>query len=111
METTPTFKTWYQSLNDADRAKVAAALELLQEHGPQLPRPYADTLKGSRYPNMKELRIQSGGRPLRAFFAFDPERNGIVLCAGNKEGDEKRFYKTMILQADQEYTDYLASRK
>jgi hypothetical protein len=56
---------------------------------------------------MKELRVQSKGRPLRAFFAFDPQRSAILLCAGDKTGDEKRFYKEMIKLADAEYRKHL----
>ena len=80
---------------------------LLKEKGPHLSRPFADTVKGSEYSNMKELRIQSKGEPLRAFFAFEQERKGILLCAGNKVGDEKRFYKRMIPLADKEYRIHL----
>ena len=88
IKTTDTFA----SLDDTDRASVLAALLVPREKGPGLSRPYADTLRGSRYGSMKELRIQSRGDPIRAFFAFDPARTGIVLCAGNKVGSEKRFY-------------------
>ena len=56
---------------------------------------------------MKELRIQSKGKPLRAFFAFDPKRKAVLLCAGNKTGNEKRFYKLMIPLADKEYETHL----
>ena len=69
--------------------------------------PYADTVEGSAFTNMKELRVQSKGDPLRAFFVFDPKRKGVLLCAGNKIGDEKRFYKRMIPIADREYQNYL----
>lgn len=69
------------------------------------------TLKGSRYSNMKELRIQSKGDPLRAFFAFDPYRTGIMLCAGKKVGSERRFYDEMLLVADQEFTHWLNTLK
>lgn len=75
-----------------------------------LPRPHADTVNGSQYRNMKELRIQSQGRPLRAFFAFDPRRTGIVLCAGDKTGN-KRFYDDLIPVADREYAAHLESLK
>ena len=61
-----------------------------------------------KYPNMKELRIQHKGKPLRAFFAFDPLRQAIVLCAGDKSND-KQFYERMIKIADAEFTDYLQS--
>ena len=55
---------------------------------------------------MKELRVQHLGRPYRAFFAFDPKRQAIVLCAGDKTGD-KRFYEKMIPLADKEFSQHL----
>ena len=105
--TTDTFDEWFDLLNDTDRAKIIAGMLLLKEKGPNLSRPYADTVEGSNFSNMKELRIQSKGDPLRSFFAFDPKRRAILLCAGNKVGDEKRFYKRMIPLADKEYRAYL----
>ena len=110
IEQTRTFEEWYFSLDDADRENVLAALLMLRERGPMLPRPHADTVNGSQYRNMKELRIQSQGRPLRAFFAFDPRRTGIVLCAGDKAGN-KRFYDDLIPVADREYAAHLESLK
>nr|WP_237461926.1 type II toxin-antitoxin system RelE/ParE family toxin [Pluralibacter gergoviae] len=90
-----------------DQARVLAMLDLLEKEGPRLGRPYADTIKGSRFSNMKELRIQRRDEPLRIFYVFSPEREGILLCAGNKSGDDKRFYDIMIPLADEEYTEYL----
>ncbi|HHQ6627957.1 TPA: type II toxin-antitoxin system RelE/ParE family toxin [Serratia fonticola] len=107
IKTTDTFDEWFSRLDDTDRASVLASLMVLREKGPQLPRPYADTVKGSRYSNMKELRVQSRGIPIRAFFAFDPRHRGILLCAGNKAGNEKRFYEVMIPIADREFTQFL----
>jgi len=111
IETTDTFDQWFDQLDEADRANVLASLIVLRERGPSLPRPYADTVYGSMHSNMKELRIQSKGKPLRAFFAFDPRRYGIVLCAGNKALNEKRFYEVMIPVADQEFSAHLARLK
>ncbi|WP_274369118.1 type II toxin-antitoxin system RelE/ParE family toxin [Morganella morganii] len=109
--TTDKFAAWFAGQDDGDRAAILAAILaamlVLEKRGPGLPRPYADTVKGSRYTNMKELRIQSRGQPIRAFFAFDPERRGVLLCAGYKTGNEKRFYMQMIPQADREYTEWL----
>ncbi len=109
--TTDTFDKWFDGLNDSDRANIIAGMLLLQEIGPHLSRPYADTVNGSKYTNMKELRIQSNGDPLRAFFAFDPTRKGILLCAGNKVGNEKRFYKRMLPLADSEYETHLKNMR
>ena len=79
---------------------------MLERLGPQLRRPYADTIDGSRHSGMKELRTQAAGRPLRTFFAFDPRRSAILLIGGDKTGDD-RFYERMILLADRLYDSYL----
>ena len=107
IELTDTFQNWYENLDENQRADVLASIFLLREKGPQLSRPHADTLYNSSFSNMKELRIQSKGQPLRAFFAFDPNRVGLILCAGNKVGDEKQFYKKMIPIAEREYQRHL----
>ncbi|HEM6966043.1 TPA: type II toxin-antitoxin system RelE/ParE family toxin [Legionella pneumophila] len=107
IETTDTFDVWFDALDDIDKANVLASMIVLREKGPMLSRPYADTVKGSCHSNMKELRIQSKGDPIRAFFAFDPKRRGILLCAGNKTGNDKRFYEEMIPIADREFTVHL----
>lgn len=107
IKTTDTFDAWFSAQNDTDRASVLAALIVLEQRGPQLPRPWADTVNGSQYSNMKELRVQSRGEPIRAFFAFDPRRCAILLCAGNKVGREKRFYDEMIPLADHEFASHL----
>jgi hypothetical protein len=43
-----------------------AVAKLLNDYGPRLGRPYVDTLKGSRYANMKELRFDAGGGTWRS---------------------------------------------
>lgn len=100
------FSEWLMSLDDDAFDDVQAMIELLKEYGYNLARPYADTLNDSDLTNLKELRIQSNGRPLRAFFVFDPLRQAVVLCAGDKTGD-KRFYKKMIPLAKAIYQRYL----
>lgn len=94
-------------LDDTDRENVLAAILVLQEKGPMLSRPYGDSVYGSKQSNMKGLRVQSKGNPIRAFFAFDPTRTGIILCAGEKTGKEKRFYDEMIRVADDEFSAHL----
>ena len=54
---------------------------------------------------MRELRVQSGGRPIRIFYAFDPRRSAILLIGGDKTGDG-RFYERMIPIADKLYDVY-----
>ncbi|ECC9153858.1 type II toxin-antitoxin system RelE/ParE family toxin [Salmonella enterica subsp. salamae] len=108
VETTDVFDKWFAAQADVLKEDLLAAMIILSEQGPQLGRPYADTVNGSSFSNMKELRIQHHGNPIRAFFAFDPSRHGIVLCAGDKTVlNEKRFYRDMIKLADAEYRKHL----
>ena len=107
VEFTNEFETWWNTLDESEQETVAASVQLLRELGPSLPRPHADTLSGSRHPNMKELRSQHKGRPLRTFFAFVPHRTAILLIGGDKTGND-RFYEQMIPIADGLYDVYLA---
>lgn len=110
VEYTDEFERWWQNLTEPERIDLVAGVELLEQIGPQLTRPYSDTVKGSKHPNMKELRIQSQGRPLRTFYAFDPRRCAILLIGGDKTGDD-RFYEKMIPRADRLYDEYLVELK
>jgi hypothetical protein len=107
---TPRFDAWLQDQEVGLQEKILADLTNLETYGPKLSRPHADTVKGSKHNNMKELRVQYSGRPIRAFFAFDLKRRAIVLCAGDKSND-KRFYDTMIRTADDEFTAHLAVKE
>jgi hypothetical protein len=106
VEFTDEFEAWWRTLDEADQDAIDRGVLLLANHGPALGRPHVDTINGSRHSNMKELRSQSGGKPLRTFFAFDPRRTAILLIGGDKTGDA-RFYDRMIPIADKLYDDYL----
>jgi len=104
------FDAWFEEQEEALQEKILADLINLSTYGPTLSRPYADTVKGSRHKNMKELRIQYAGKPVRAFFAFDPVRRAVILCAGDKSND-KNFYPRMIRIADDAFTAHLNNMK
>ncbi|MCG8435715.1 MAG: type II toxin-antitoxin system RelE/ParE family toxin [Gammaproteobacteria bacterium] len=106
VEYTDEFAVWWESLTAIEQADVAGGVEALSKRGPHLGRPYVDSVVGSRHSNMKELRTQSSGNPLRTFFAFDPRRAAILLIGGDKTGD-KRFYDRMIPIADDLYDEHL----
>jgi hypothetical protein len=92
------------------RVELISSLEPLAKVGPSLGRPDVDTLKGSRYANMKELRFRADGGVWRVAFAFDPRRNAILRAAGDKSGvSEAMFYKRLIDRADKRYKDHLES--
>src|SRR5580704_5597091 len=80
--------------------EILAHGRLLEQFGPQLGRPRVDTLNGSRYSNMKELRFDAADGVWRVAFAFDPRRRAILLVAGDKSGgSQKRFYRELIRKA------------
>ena len=82
----------YENLPDEVQDELLAMTRLLQRFGPQLKRPHADTMNGSRHANMKELRFNAVDGVWRVAFAFDPHRKAVLLVAGDKSGaSEKRF--------------------
>ncbi len=100
------FLAFHSSVQD----ELLAVARPLATYGPQLGRPHADTLKGSKYADMKELRFEAADGEWRAAFAFDPDRKAILLVAGDKSGGgEKRFYKQLIMKADRRFGLHLAS--
>ena len=91
---------------------VIVAARLLEQFGPQLNRPHVDTLKGSAYSNMKELRITLPDGEWRVAFAFDPARKAILLTGGSKSGtSQSKFYERLIRIADRRYADHLSKLK
>lgn len=90
--------------------ELLAMLTPLRQYGPALGRPEVDTLKDSKHSNMKELRFKADGGVWRVAFAFDPERNAILLVAGDKSGgSEKTFHRRLIEKADRRYREHLDS--
>jgi hypothetical protein len=106
------FEAEFLALEQEVQDALFAAARLLVDYGPQLGRPYADTLKGSKHANMKELRFDAADGEWRAAFAFDPQRKAILLVAGDKSGgSQKRFYKQLIAKADRRFSAHLEKLK
>jgi hypothetical protein len=106
------FALEFAALAESLQDELLAHALLLKDFGPGLGRPTVDTLKGSRHANMKELRFAWAGEVWRVAFAFDPERQGILLVGGDKGGaDQRRFYKRLIAVADQRFSGHLETLK
>jgi len=102
------FDLEFQAIEEDTQDALLAAVNVLESYGPDLGRPFVDTLKGSKYPNMKELRFAAANGAWRVAFAFDPSRQAILLVAGDKAGvSQNRFYRSMIAKADQRYGAHL----
>ena len=106
VEYTNEFGEWWKSLSEGQQDDTTALVELLQERGAHLGHPHSSGIKGSKHDHMRELRIQSGGDPLRVFYAFDPRRSAILLIGGDKTGN-KRFYDEYVPVADQLYDEHI----
>lgn len=102
------FDPEFEALPEEVQDELLALADSLEKIGPQLGRPKVDTLKGSKYSNMKELRFEAADGVWRVAFAFDPRRNAILLVAGDKSGvGQRRFYKQLIKKADARFESHL----
>lgn len=102
------FRDEFGNFDDDVQIEIRALAKMLSLHGPSYGRPRVDTLKGSAFNNMKELRFENVGGTWRVAFVFDPLRQAVLLVAGNKRGvSQKRFYENLIRLADRRYRRYL----
>ena len=103
-------KEWLMSLDRGTYQSVFGAFELLALHGPALGRPLVDTVYGSQNRNMKELRPPSPGRSeIRILFAFDPQRQAVLLVGGDKRNEWRNWYDKNIPRADRLWEEHLIS--
>jgi hypothetical protein len=106
IEFTDEFGGWWDGLTEAEQDSIDTSVALLEELGPALTRPHADTIRDSEFPNMRELRVQHEGRPYRILYAFDPRRTGILLIGGDKTGND-HWYKEFVPKADAIFAQHL----
>ncbi|MCL2026453.1 MAG: type II toxin-antitoxin system RelE/ParE family toxin [Leptospirales bacterium] len=89
--TSEKFDTWFLEQSDDEKAVILSKVYLLEEHGPNLSRPHADTLKGSKkLTNLKELRAKTTSHVFRITYIFDSERKGLLLADGDKKGKNEK---------------------
>ena len=106
------FDAEFEALPTEVQDEFFAQAKWIEEFGPKAGRPRVDTLKGSRYANMKELIFAADDGVWRVAFAFDPRRMAIVLVAGDKSGvSQKKFYQRLIDKADERYGQHLERLK
>jgi len=106
------FAAEFKQFGEEVQIELRATVLLLKDKGPKLGRPWADTLNGSDYSNMKELRFDAEDGVWRVAFVFDPDRNAILLVAGDKSGvSQKKFYEKLIDKADKRYKGHLEDLK
>ena len=96
------YDAWFLALDEESKEAVLQRVLLLGQYGPNLPRPYADVLHGSKkLSNLKELRNQTQHHLLRVSYYFDSKRNAFLLTGGDKKGkNQDKFYKDLIAESE-----------
>jgi hypothetical protein len=79
IEYTNEFGEWWMTLLEQQQEDIAAIVGLLADRGASLGFPHSSGINNSRHSHLRELRVQSAGRPIRIFYAFDPRRSAILL--------------------------------
>ena len=110
VEFTDEFGSWWDGLQPDEQDSVTLSVRHLMEFGPALGFLHSSKVLTSRHPQMRELRTQSKGKPLRTLYAFNPLRTAILLIGGDKTGDD-RWYDTYVPIADRIYDEHLAELK
>ena len=110
VEFTDEFQDWWNVITEGQQDDLAHSVRLLMEFGPALGYPHSSKVTSSCYPQMRELRTQSGGKPLRTLYAFNPLRTAVLLIAGDKTGDD-RWYDKFVPVADRLFEEHLNELK
>jgi hypothetical protein len=97
MQTCPVTE-FIDGCSSKQKVKILRFLNLLEEHGPILPRPYADML----YDGIHELRIQLSGDHIRILYFFCFEKYIVLYYAFVKNTDRvpDKFIRKVISYRD-----------
>lgn len=101
---TQEYEDWFDALNLYQKKAVRRVVGMLEIMGVTLPFPYSSAIKDTKYP-LRELRVKAKGDQIRVIYAFDPERNALLIIGGDKVGDD-RFYERIIPLSEKIWEDY-----
>ena len=109
---TDEFLKWWNDPKEVDdqcKNAIYEAIELLEREGVSLRFPYQSNIEGSKYA-FRELRKSAGPHVLRIIYAFDRDRDAVLIIGGDKAGDN-RFYEWIIPRAETIWEQYLRERE
>lgn len=92
------FEAEFLAFERGVQTELLAVAKLLAEYGPQLSRPYVDTLKGSKHTNMKEMRFSAADGEWRVAFAFDPNERLSFSSRATSPGLARSASTSSLLQ-------------
>jgi hypothetical protein len=102
----PLFAAWLSDLASISRPEAMAinnVINLLRLKGVSLGFPWSSALVGTTHP-LRELRPRQGASPYRVIYAFDPDRNAIILLGGHKQ---RGIYTSGLRQAEHLWLGHL----
>lgn len=105
---TSEFRGWFVALEKGDQRAVDFVVELLRDQGLALGAPYSSAIAGASFA-LRELRPKQGRSPLRVLYAFDPDRQAVLILGGDK-GSDKRFYRRAVVSAKEIWARYVAGQ-
>jgi hypothetical protein len=76
-------QSWERTLDAERTVKVSAAIEHVVAGGPTLGSPHVEKIHRSNLQKLKEVRVDRG---IRLLFAFDSNRDAVMLVGGDKTG-------------------------
>ena len=103
VDQTAEFRAWLRGLDPDRQSRVRGAIKQIAVEGPTLGRPHVDVIHGSRVHKLKEARVDQS---IRVLFAFDSNRNPVMLVGSDKAGKWNRWYPPMIRLAERLYLDH-----
>jgi len=86
-------------LNPKQQAKIYREIDLLEKFGNELHYPHVDTIKGDKYKDLWELRIELASNIFRIFY-FLPQNNNAVLLHGIVKKKQKTPKKELDVALD-----------
>ena len=74
--------------------------------GPTLGSPHVEKIQRTNLHRLKEMRVDRG---IRVLFAFDSNRDAVMLVGGDKTGKWNGWYEPNIKRAERLYADHKRS--
>jgi hypothetical protein len=100
---TDDFQGWVRTLDAERRTKVSAAIDHVVAGGPTLGSPHVEKIRWTNLHRLKEVRVDRG---IRVLFAFDSNRDAVMLVGGDKTGKWNGWYRPNIERAEHLYAEH-----
>jgi hypothetical protein len=114
VEVTDHFERWWDGLTEDERVSIDGMIRVLESHGPELGPPYSIDAVGSRYPQLRQLRVPHHDREICVVYVVDEQRSALVLLTGATTpavSEAEPCAPEQVALAESIYGSYLAGRR